>query len=633
MNEDREHESEAFAPRRGRVNLQRHSIVSHEDEVYRISEILDFKMVVATELKTGRSRSLRIDELEPIETDISDFEDDLDDIVDDDWRIAQKRFAILKPLLGKEVLGKEEVREVAKLASVNPTTIYRWIKKYNATQSVTSLIPHKRGWRQGNKRISVETEKVIQEVLENFYLTKQRPTQKQTIIEIRRICSQRGVQPPSHMTIRSRIADLPEKKRLRDRGYKEKAKNLFRPVPGKFPNADYPLAVVQIDHTPADIILVDDVHRLPIGRPWITLAIDVHTRMVTGVYISFDAPSLTSVAMCIANSILPKEDFLLQHGVDADWPVWGIPHTIHVDNGADFRSNSLPQSCLAHGINLEFRPVKQPHFGGHVERMLGTLSKEIHQLPGTTFSSVPERDGYDSEKNAVFTKSEFETYILKLITKVYHLKKHSSIDTTPLHKWEVGIFGNGYVDGIGPPPRPADEDTIRLDFLPAFKRTVQNTGVTIDGLVYYSEALRPWINRSDPNTNEKRKFVFRRDPRELSNIWFFDPELKYYFKIPFADQSLPSMSIWEYRKAKEKLKAEGNSVVNEQQLLQTITELREQAVASAAKSKKARRAAQKRKDHVSSQAKTFQEPTTNTTPRKPISKLKSGDIDAFKGFA
>jgi putative transposase len=34
------------------------------------------------------------------------------------------------------------------------------------------------------------------------------------------------------------------------------------------------LDIVQIDHTKLDIIVVDREQRLPIGRPWITLAID-----------------------------------------------------------------------------------------------------------------------------------------------------------------------------------------------------------------------------------------------------------------------------------------------------------------------------------------------------------------------
>ncbi|WP_280305517.1 hypothetical protein [Nocardia neocaledoniensis] len=34
---------------------------------------------------------------------------------------------------------------------------------------------------------------------------------------------------------------------------------------------------VQIDHIPADVIVVDDFHRLPIGSPYVTAAIDEAT--------------------------------------------------------------------------------------------------------------------------------------------------------------------------------------------------------------------------------------------------------------------------------------------------------------------------------------------------------------------
>ena len=37
----------------------------------------------------------------------------------------------------------------------------------------------------------------------------------------------------------------------------------------------------QIDHTIVDLIVVDEVTRTPIGRPILTLAIDVHTRVAT----------------------------------------------------------------------------------------------------------------------------------------------------------------------------------------------------------------------------------------------------------------------------------------------------------------------------------------------------------------
>ncbi|MEP0962959.1 MAG: hypothetical protein ABJQ70_10705 [Roseobacter sp.] len=60
-------------------------------------------------------------------------------------------------------------------------------------------------------------------------------------------------------------------------------------------DVERPLEVVQIDHTLADIILVDQVERKHLARPWLTLAIDVTTRVVLGGYVSFNAPSVLSI--------------------------------------------------------------------------------------------------------------------------------------------------------------------------------------------------------------------------------------------------------------------------------------------------------------------------------------------------
>jgi transposase InsO family protein len=66
------------------------------------------------------------------------------------------------------------------------------------------------------------------------------------------------------------------------------------------------LELVQIDHTLADVILVES-RRRPIGRPWLSVAIDVATRCILGVHVTFDAPSPLSVALCIEHACLLKE--------------------------------------------------------------------------------------------------------------------------------------------------------------------------------------------------------------------------------------------------------------------------------------------------------------------------------------
>lgn len=588
-------------PERARVSAQPGALVRNDRDghTYRLSQVIDFETVIGTEVESGRHKPLQIAELRAIndQTPNPTSHTDIDSIQDADWRVAEERYAAIKPLLVEPSAGREAVNARGRELGVNPSTLYRWLEKYRALGVVTALIPRKRGWREGKSRLPVQVESIVDRVIHEFYLTPHRPNQKKAIREVLRRCDEAHIDPPSESAIRRRLRRITEKAHLRGRGYREKAKNRFQPAAGRFPNADYPLAVVQIDHTPVDIILVDDVYRKAVGRPWITLAIDVHTRMVVGFHLSFDAPSETSVALCVAQSICPKTEWLELHGIDTDWPVWGFPGTIHVDNGPEFRSDNFRKACVAYGINIEFRPVRQPRYGGHIERLLGTLLSEIHDLPGTTFSSIKDRDGYDSEKQAVMTKTEFEEWLAVLICKVYHRRMHSSIGMTPYRKWEIGIFGNAETDGIGMPQTPSDRHTLLLDFLPSVSRTVQTFGVTIDRLTYYDEALRPWINASDPESGGKREFVFRRDPRDISMIWFFDPVIKQYYRIPFADQSLPSMSIWEYRQARAELVREGRASVNEREVLRSVTELRDKVEQSKKSTKTARRRAQRRVDH------------------------------------
>lgn len=607
-----------FESMRKPMDIQVGSYVMKSGVTYRITQVLDFESIIGIDTSTGRSTALRVNELLPYVDDRSGLESpyvDISEIADKEWRIAEERYAAIKPLLDNLGYGRADVVLRAEETGVNAATLYRWLKRYNSYSSTSALVPKKRGWSTGKSRLPAVSDAIIDEVITGYYLTNQRSKPQRVVTEVERICNERGVECPSSNTIRSRLTKLSEREKLRKRGYKEKAKNKFLPTPGTFPNAEYPLAVVQIDHTPVDIILVDDIYRLPIGRPWITLAMDINTRMVTGYYLSFDPPSETSVAMCVSQSILPKDEWLILHNVDAEWPVWGVPALIHVDNGADFRSNNFQKSCLLYGINLEYRPPGRPNYGGHIERILGTFLSEIHDLPGTTFSNIKDRDGYDSEKEAVMTKTEFEEWLVRFISKIYNKRLHKGIGMSPFRKWEIGIFGNDDVTGIGVPARPSDRHTVLLDFLPSFRRTVQTTGIKIDGLFYYAEALRPWISAMDTELkNKKRKMLFRRDPRDISELWFFDPTLKQYYKIPFADQSLPSMSIWEYNIAKEKLKSEGYKSVCGHQILNAITEQRDLVDASKKKTKKARRQAQRRKEHEK-----------KITPVDPLQKNKNGN--------
>jgi putative transposase len=349
---------------------------------------------------------------------------------------------------------------------------------------------------------------------------------------------------------------------------------------------------VQIDHTPLDIILVDEIYRKPLQRPWVTLAFDVYSRMVMGFYISFDPPGALGTGMCLAHAILPKEMWLAKHDIQGEWPCWGVMGTIHADNAKEFRGNMLRRAAEEYGINLEWREVKRPNWGGHIERYLGTLLKEIHTLPGTTFSNIKERKTYNSEAQSALTLTELEKWLTTYIVQVYHKRFHTGIKTSPIAKYNEGIFGSGQQKGIGIPKRIFNERKVKLDFLPFVERTIQEYGVQIEHIHYYDDKLRPYINSIEPNqkkSKQRRKFVFKIDPRDISVIYFYDPELKQYFNIPYRDISHPPITIWEYREAERWLLDKGRLNIDEKAIFEGYERMREIESKAQTKTRKTRR--------------------------------------------
>lgn len=599
-----EKESMPKRMQRGRLTLSKGNIYTNtaNNRQCELIEYIDEGMqVLIRYLDSLLTEIISIKQLENV-TDIYDkhINIDLTDISDEYWEKAQSKYEAIRPLL-QEQFNSKMIEERANSIGVTKRTIYRWLQAYNSLGSIAGLVDKKRGWQEGGSRLTKEQDNLIQEVIEQFYLHKQRPTIEQTIREVFRRSIDQQIDKPSKGAVRLRVSQISEREKLRKRGQRERAKQKFNPAPHNFPNADYPLSVVQIDHTPVDLILVDNKYRKPIGRPFLTLAIDVYSRMITGYYLSLDAPSVTSVGMCVTRSILPKDKLLLEHSIyGSEWNVFGYPNKIHVDNGSDFRSMNFSKSCEAHGITLEFRPVARPQYGGHIERLIGTFMKEVHGINGTTFSNIKEKDTYDSEKEASLTLAEFETWLLTFITKVYHKKVHSALGRSPSEQWKIGIFGDENTIGIGIPTLPNDEQTLLLDFLPCFHRTIQHFGVTIDGLRYYDQCLNVFINESDSKGN-KKQFLFRRDPRDISRIWFYDPILKKYFTVPFANQKLPSMSLWEHVNVRKVLKDKGISLANEEQIYVALTEMKMLVEKSSQNTKKARRQEQRSRLHKNSQ--------------------------------
>lgn len=553
-----------------------------------------------------------------------------------EWREVVDRFEKLRPLIESSTRHRlSEVQAVADALGKKPCTIYRWIEKYRQTGRLSVFLRKKRS-DDGKKRLTANKEEIIETAIKTKYLTEEKPDAQTVIDEVGLLCHQSQITDiPHDNTVRNRIRALPERLKMEKRRGKKIAAENFEPIRGHFPGADYPLAVVQIDHTPMDVIVVDEHDRLPIDRPFLTIVIDVFSRMIIGFAIYLEKPSAFTTGLAISHAVLPKEDWLEEVGVKGEWPCWGKMRKIHLDNAKEFRGTVIGRACEEHDITIEHRPRGQPRYGGHVERGFRTFMRRTHRLKGTTFSNIAEKAEYDSEGRAVFTRNELERWFTHYIAKFYPHKFHRGIKDTPFGRYWEGIHGTDTQIGIGLPAMIADSRAFMLDFMPFEFRTVQEYGIVLDGIYYYDDALRPWIRSKNPDDpKQARKFLVRFNPRDMREIYFLDPSCGTYITIPYRDRSHPPVSRWEIQEAERKLREKGYKNVNEALLFQAILEMREIEEEAERKTKKARRAKEKRNHPPAMPVKIRKSPLApNIGQPKPVMSVATEDDDVVAPYA
>lgn len=359
--------------------------------------------------------------------------------------------------------------------------------------------------------------------------------------------------------MKSRVLEIDLRTRARRRG-DQALLRATEPVPGTF-SASRPLEMVQIDHTQVDVIVVDEQDRQSIKRPWITLAVDVATRMVTGFYLSLDPPSRLSIGLCLLHAVYDKTAWLAEHGIDAPWPVAGLPEALHVDNGADFRSRAFVRACQEEGIQIKWRPPGKPHYGGHVERLIGTQMGAVHLLPGTTFSNPSERGEYKSSQEAVMTVRELERWIAWEIAGRYHQRIHSSLKRSPIAVWHDSERLQHF-------RLPTDRMKFWVSFLPEDQRMLRRDGIHFGGIRYWSDALAADLGRV------KGKVLIKYDPRDLSRIFVRRPSGR-FVEARYRDLNWPAITQSEHRAAMKYLHAKARGEINEAMIFKTAIRQRE----------------------------------------------------------
>jgi putative transposase len=517
---------------------------------------------------------------------VNDFEA-LED-TDPRKREALRRLAYVKGIrksgltdFGKNAHKLEPIIEEVSKAINDPqpptdVTLYRWYKDYTASgDDIRVLAPayKARGKVSENdgRRISddlqtcKEVDKIIDDVINEHYLQPTRPSVQSTydliearIIQENQFRDEDDKLPTPHKNTVYRVVkklDPYEKDKAR-KG--KRIADLIHKVNKQGVRPTRPLERVEIDDTKLDLFVIDEKTNLPIGRPWLMVAICVFTKMILGYYLSFFRPSYLSVMQCLLHSIRPKTYVRGRYSeIVHSWDAYGLPELVVVDNAKQYYSASFDESCLQLGIVTQYAPVRHPYYKPSIERMFGTLNtKLLHQIPGTTFSNVAAKWDYDPKKNALISMDDLERILHNWIVDVYHQSIHRGIKDVPARRWEIGTREF-------PPALPFSSDELNVLLGHVEYRSLSNSGIEMWGLYYNDPCLSPLKSRHKKGERIKIKY----DPMDISLIHVYDCESNRYLPVPATDQNYThGLTLWQHKVIKREARLSAEDYVDIEQL-------------------------------------------------------------------
>jgi len=314
------------------------------------------------------------------------------------------------------------------------------------------------------------------------------------------------------------------------------------------------LEKVIIDHTPLSAFLVIDIERdIVCGKPWLTFAIDVHSRAIVSWMITFRPPSYSTVCEVLRRMNLPKRP----PPVDAErYPVLkricGKPTEIILDNATEFTSRGLEDAAKSAGFSVRFCPIGAPRYRAIGESVNGTAERKmLEHLPGAA-GTIEEnrRSGHDGEEYASVTINEIEALANKAIAEL-HTEINESIGCQPALKWQKSANKHG-IDVMG------DTRRFRLDTLDVQLnvRITKSGARMFNGLRYYCHSGVPRLIdnnlRFEPRRQAKldasvvTKVKF--DPENIAVVHAWDKTTKSYVELKCQDETYADgMPLWFHR--------------------------------------------------------------------------------------
>lgn len=434
------------------------------------------------------------------------------------------------------VLIQKVANELQDQAPPHPRTIARWIQTYRLNNQRTELLEKK---KSGNHyvRFSLEIEQLIHQALQEVYLCSERRDGKDVLAFVVGKAIENGWgshKIPCLRTIERRINHLDPYVVINAKKGSRAARKLLKAA-GQSIISPTVMALVEIDTQYLDIIIIDDKTGAILGRPFLSCAIDIYTRVIVGIYVSLYPPSALTT-MCVIRDMITRS----KRGLPG-----GVPSQIVPDNGVEFKNNSFSRLCETLKITITPSQVRTPNNKPHIERFFRTLTESlIQKLSGTTFSNPNARADYDSSKHAKMTLTDVQKYAEEWINEIYHTHIHSETNRAPILAWEDATK-------TVKPSILSDEEASVLCRKP-YERSINKGRVLIDYLYYFSPTLSTFEQQKLSNV------TVLVDEIDLGHVFIIDPNdptnlIKAECTNPDYSQGLTMYAHQEVKKIKKQM--------------------------------------------------------------------------------
>ena len=276
----------------------------------------------------------------------------------------------------------------------------------------------------------------------------------------------------------------------------------------------------------------DTLKRLPIGRRWLYVVVDVATRYVVG-FVVASTQNSSSAIRALEMATRSKDDIAVAVGSSCHW-VGITPESVRTDTGSAFSAKDFLRAANEIFATYFYPMVGEPGFRPYIERLFGTFTMiPMPYVPGRTFRDPKERGDYDSDSKAVLTDDQLALIFIRYILDVYHQSPHDGLNGETPENAMKRLAGT-----VGVPPA-LPSAMRRRAFGLRKERVVTARGVQFFAINYNSEELQ--VIRRSVGSNTVALYV---DPQDLGfvSVWADS----HWIEVPCSIENFNGVTLLEW---------------------------------------------------------------------------------------